>query len=30
LADGLARYLTTLGLERRVRTKSLDEILAED
>jgi hypothetical protein len=30
LADGLARYLQTLGLERRVKTKSLDEILEEE
>jgi hypothetical protein len=27
LADGLARYLSMLGLERKVKTKTLDEIL---
>ena len=30
LADGLAKYLGMLGLERRLRQKSLDEILAEE
>jgi hypothetical protein len=30
LADGLARYLQTLGLERRVKMETLDEILNED
>jgi hypothetical protein len=29
LADGLARYLSMLGLERKVKTKTLDEILDE-
>ena len=29
LADGLARYLSMLGLDRKVRTKTLDEILSE-
>ena len=30
LADALARYLSTLGLKRVIKTKSLDEILSED
>src|SRR5262245_27274096 len=30
LADGLARYLAQLGLERRVKQKTLDEILSEE
>ena len=30
LADGLARYLSMLGLERKVRVKTLDQILSED
>ena len=30
IADGLARYVAMLGLERRVRQKSLDEILSEE
>ena len=30
LADALARYLTQLGLERRIRQKTLDELLSED
>src|ERR671919_2152989 len=30
LADGLARYLTQLGLERRHKVKTLNEILQED
>jgi hypothetical protein len=30
LADGLAKYLAMLGLERRVKTKTLDEILSEE
>jgi hypothetical protein len=30
LADGLARYLAQLGLERRHNTKTLDDILNED
>jgi hypothetical protein len=30
LVDGLARYLSQLGLERRVRVRTLQEILAED
>ena len=30
LADGLARYLAQLGLERRHKTKTLDDILNED
>src|SRR5215813_896844 len=30
LADGLARYLSQLGLERRVKQKTLDEILSEE
>jgi hypothetical protein len=29
LADGLARYLSMLGLERKLKTKTLDEILDE-
>jgi len=29
LADGLARYLTTLGLEKRVKTLTLAELLAQ-
>jgi hypothetical protein len=29
LADGLARYLSMLGLERKTRTKTLEEILDE-
>jgi hypothetical protein len=29
LADGLARYLSMLGLERRVKTKTLEQILSE-
>src|SRR5262245_24805985 len=29
LADGLAKYLTQLGLERKVKQKSLQEIIAE-
>ena len=29
LADGLARYLSMLGLERKVKTRTLDEILNE-
>ena len=30
LADGLAKYLSMLGLERRVRVRTLQEILAQD
>ena len=30
LADGLARYLSMLGLERKVRTKTLEEILNDE
>jgi hypothetical protein len=30
LADALSRYLTQLGLQRRVKVKSLSEILAKD
>jgi hypothetical protein len=30
LADGLARYLAQLGLERRTRTKTLADLLDED
>ena len=30
LADGLARYLGMLGLERKTRTKTLEEILSEE
>ena len=30
LADGLARYLSMLGLERRVKTKTLEEILNDE
>ena len=29
LADGLARYLSQLGLERRVKQKTLEQIIAE-
>ncbi len=29
LADGLARYLTQLGLERKLKTQTLDDVLAE-
>jgi hypothetical protein len=30
LADGLSRYLNQLGMERRHKTKTLDDILNED
>lgn len=30
LADGLAKYMSTLGLERRVKVKSLQDILADN
>jgi hypothetical protein len=30
LADGFARYLSQLGLERRIKTKTLNDILNED
>jgi hypothetical protein len=30
LADGFTRYLSQLGLERRIKTKTLNDILNED